>query len=252
MDCIADFVRCFPQIAKYFKFTRTASQICEMFFLKSQNISNSQGLHRRFVRCFSSNRKIFQIHMDCIADLWDVFLKSQNISNSQGRHCFFDMCDCTHVHVLWCCLQVIMTALWISSRWLSLSSNNPSQLPRTPAWWADRYSFSSTIKLVWGLFYKHWRSQFDCKPDWQHQGAGRRRSTVQEQLVDIFNRDWDSQYSHDLDDAEQCMSRSWWHSQSITILSFTCFCLKYLVSDFQLQLLVNIFVFMWLEISCLG
>ena len=175
MDCIADFVRCFPQIAKYFKFTRTASQICEMFFLKSQNISNSQGLHRRFVRCFSSNRKIFQIHMDCIADLWDVFLKSQNISNSQGRHCFFDMCDCTHVHVLWCCLQVIMTALWISSRWLSLSSNNPSQLPRTPAWWADRYSFSSTIKLVWGLFYKHWRSQFDCKPDWQHQGAGRRR-----------------------------------------------------------------------------
>ena len=108
------FVRCFPQIAKYFKFTRTASQICEMFFLKSQNISNSQGLHRRFVRCFSSNRKIFQIHMDCIADLWDVFLKSQNISNSQGRHCFFDMCDCTHVHVLWCCLQVIMTALWIA------------------------------------------------------------------------------------------------------------------------------------------
>ena len=30
---------------------------------------------------------------------------------------------------------------------------------------------------------------------------------VQKQLVDIFNRDWDSEYIHDLEDAEQCMNR---------------------------------------------
>ena len=84
--------RFFPQIAKYFKLTRTALQICEIFFLKSQNISNSHGLHRRFVRCFPQIAKYFKFTRTASQICEMFFLKSQNISNSQGLHRRFVRC----------------------------------------------------------------------------------------------------------------------------------------------------------------